>query len=131
MRPFFRWVFWIAVIASTLVLVRHHVLDLPSSNPAPDVYRYEDAWRAATGFVAESLKAPSTARFPKMHEPKCGVAPFLDETWIARGYVDAQNSFGAQLRTDWEVIMEPAGNQWELVWLRLGNEQYGMRPKVE
>jgi hypothetical protein len=67
-------------------------------------------------FVKDNLKSPSTASFP-FEEGK--VAPLPDEGdghYIVRGAVDAQNSFGAMLRTQYycKVHYEPSTDKWVL-----------------
>lgn len=63
-------------------------------------------------FVKKQLKAPSTAKFPYINEAsvlregKCG--------FRVESYVDAQNSFGAMLRTYYtaSVVYEPRSDTW-------------------
>lgn len=61
-----------------------------------------DAWTAATDVVKSNLKAPSTAEF-------CSKSSASIEqhgsTWTIKGYVDAENSFGAKLRNNFTVII--------------------------
>ena len=61
-----------------------------------------DAWTAATDVVKNNLKAPSTAEF-------CSKSSANIEqhgnTWTIKGYVDAENSFGAKLRNDFTVVI--------------------------
>lgn len=55
--------------------------------------------------VKDNLKAPSTAKF-------CNTATEMKATnlggakWKVTGWVDAQNSFGAMIRSDFEVVLE-------------------------
>jgi hypothetical protein len=63
----------------------------------------------AESFVQRSLKAPATAKFPSANEY---VATRLDrQTWKVTGYVDAQNSFGAMLRSHWTVTLRYEGRR--------------------
>ena len=59
-----------------------------------------DAWTAATDVVKNNLKAPSTAEFCRITD-----AHFEQHgnTWTIKGFVDAENSFGAKLRNDFVV----------------------------
>jgi len=53
-------------------------------------------WRICQERVAAELKAPSTADFPPYDEHSIGHS---GADWFVTSYVDAQNSFGAKLRT--------------------------------
>lgn len=56
------------------------------------------AWVMAKSFVEDRLKSPSSAKFPWYSEDR---VTRLDEcAFLVEGYVDAQNSFGATIRTD-------------------------------
>lgn len=60
---------------------------------------YGFAVAAAQSIVKEKLKSPSTAKFPwgGYSVKKCG------NDFIVEGYVDAENSFGATIRTNWKT----------------------------
>lgn len=51
-----------------------------------------------SNYVEDSLKAPKSADFP-FGRAEGGVRRLEDQQYVIRSYVDAQNSFGAQLRT--------------------------------
>ena len=74
----------------------------------------EDAWSMCKKEVTSLLKAPSTASFPWYDEPnvaKRDKAP----GYVVKGYVDAQNSFGATLRNHWICTAEPLGDKrWKV-----------------
>lgn len=57
--------------------------------------------------VLEILKAPSTAEFPTLSE--WGFRKSLTEV-VAQGYVDAQNSFGVQVRSKFQVVINISGD---------------------
>lgn len=67
------------------------------------------AYSACTRAVRERLRAPSTADFP-----------WADYRWAKReggdylitSHVDAQNAFGAQIRSNWMCIVRQSGNSW-------------------
>ncbi len=54
--------------------------------------------------VKKMLKAPSTAKFPSRAESL--VEQIDEQTYQVRSYVDAQNSFGAMLRTRYMCTVE-------------------------
>lgn len=59
-----------------------------------------DRWGALVvcqQFVEDQLKAPSTAEFAIMSDSE--VANTTGNVWVVESYVDAQNSFGATIRT--------------------------------
>lgn len=68
-----------------------------------------EAFICAKNYIKKNLKAPSTAKFP-FFPP--GVEHLQNETYAVRIYVDAQNSFGAMIRTDFicEVNVLDASN---------------------
>lgn len=74
--------------------------------------RRREAWGAAKYFVKESLKAPTTAKFPSLGDPGTGIAP-NGAGWRVEGYVDSQNSFGAMIRTKWMVDVTQDGENWK------------------
>jgi hypothetical protein len=74
------------------------------------------AWVWTMGFVKERLKSPSTADFP--HVWNVYFADMGNRTWKVASYVDAQNSFGATIRTRFISVVKYVGNdRWVLVSL--------------
>ena len=74
------------------------------------------AWVWTMGFVKERLKSPSTADFP--HVWNVYFADMGNRTWKVAAYVDAQNSFGATIRTRFISVVKYVGNdRWVLVSL--------------
>ena len=63
------------------------------------VYVYE----ITKDHVKKQLKSPSTAKFPKYNEVKIYKK---DDTYVIGGYVDAQNSFGAMIRTNYSAVVQ-------------------------
>jgi hypothetical protein len=57
--------------------------------------------------VENRLKSPRSAKFP-WGTPACEVT---DNTYMVHSYVDAQNGFGALIRSNWVVIMEHVGGE--------------------
>src|SRR5580693_5113852 len=56
------------------------------------------AYIISQNFVEDRLKSPSTAHFP-IFDYSC--KQLEDHTFLVRSYVDAQNAFGATIRTDY------------------------------
>jgi hypothetical protein len=64
--------------------------------------------------IRARLKAPSTARFDYCYRYEVRATP--DRTGIyVKGYVDAQNSFGAMLRKPFVVRFKRNDDQWTVV----------------
>jgi hypothetical protein len=73
--------------------------------------------KAAQRGVLRVLKSPATAEFPSptFHMHAYSIQYVSPGTHRVTGYVDAQNSFGAVLRTKWEVICKGEGMSWDAV----------------
>lgn len=73
-----------------------------SKSQKKDSYGHDqfDAIVIAERKVKEQLKAPSTAKFCKTTDYTVSVS---GNTWTVKGYVDAQNSFGASLRNNFTI----------------------------
>lgn len=71
-------------------------------NPDFSAYDVESEVIAAAQISVKSqLKAPSTARFSGSKETQ--VKDLGDDTYIVTGWVEAQNSFGAMVRSSFSV----------------------------
>ena len=81
-----------------------------------------DACFMSQKFVREELKAPSTAEFPDWTESNCQ-ATQSGNTWTVRSFVDAENSFGAQIRSDYtaEMTYNASRDSWTLNNLTIAN----------
>jgi len=66
-------------------------------------------YSAAKELVSDQLKAPSTASFPWMDYQVYRSG----DDWTVLGYVDAQNGYGAMLRSNWKVEMIYTGRGWK------------------
>lgn len=69
-------------------------------------------------YVRDRLKAPATADFPFLDRRTW---KFDDDVYVVKSYVDAQNSFGAMLRTNWHCKVQYVGGDWKLLELELIN----------
>lgn len=76
-----------------------------------------EAWVMAEAFVKKRLRSPSTADFGGItdyQDPKKNITIEKDGIYKARGWVDAQNVFGATVRETWLIIMKYAGDgNWQ------------------
>lgn len=80
----------------------------------------EGAFDVCQTFVKRQLKAPSTAAFPSTREAD----PFAHTTYqgegtgtyVVRSWVDSQNGFGAQVRSEYVCkVKKAAGTNWTLI----------------
>lgn len=71
------------------------------------------AWVMAQSFVEDRLKSPSTAKFPQHSDET--VVPLGNGQFLVSGYVDAQNSFGATVRSDFTCTLQQNGENWKLL----------------
>lgn len=75
------------------------------------------AFVMAQKFVKPTLKAPATADFAPMYDSQ--VTNVGDCTYEVHSYVDAQNSFGANIRTRFNATVKYKGDgRWSLVALK-------------
>jgi len=110
-------------LASALVVVALVTLAIgssdgggTSSSRAPDKI---DAWVMAQQFVKDRLKSPSTADFGGIfgdyQDPDKVVTDLGGGKFRVRAWVDAQNAFGATVRTRFILELEYVGNdRWRL-----------------
>ena len=68
-------------------------------------------WALATESVKNSLKSPSTAEFPFSYNSSGVSITKTGDIYTVKGWVDAQNSFGATIRNDFIVKMKKNGNK--------------------
>lgn len=80
-----------------------------------------DAYVMSQIFVEKQLKSPSTAKFPTFEDSM--VIPLGDNRFKISSYVDAQNSFGAMVRTPYTCIVKHTGegDKWRLESIDLSN----------
>jgi hypothetical protein len=73
------------------------------------------AYVMAQEFVKRQLKAPATASFPWRTDADVKVTAIANCRLLVNGYVDAENSFGAKLRSPFIVELGPigTGNEWQ------------------
>lgn len=70
--------------------------------------------------VKNYLKAPGTARFCPMREVDFHAVG--ESTYTMSGWADAENSFGADLRTIWGIMVAVDGDQMKLEMLTIDGE---------
>lgn len=100
----------------------------PSSNTstAPAILsEHDEAQEHAKSFILKTLKAPDSAKFPPYSEIRAVKVAGL---WEVSTYVDAQNSFGAMIRTPYFLKMENQGALWRLAYIGQEREMAYIAP---
>jgi hypothetical protein len=89
--------------------------------PSPEQIREQKTTEFVIGcqkLIERQLKAPSTAVFADILERNSSIDFSADPKWVLRSYVDAENSFGATLRSKYTcVLISNTG----VITARLGN----------
>lgn len=73
-------------------------------------------------FVRRRLKAPSTAEFPYITNDQVAVSTKADCTFHVVAWVDAQNGFGAQIRSRYVVdlkLLDDEAGTWQAIDVRI------------
>lgn len=78
----------------------------------------EIACRRAHEYAKGYLRAPATAEFPGLLGSGCSARKEGD-VWTVRSWVDAENGFGAKIRTHFTAKVRQAGSVWSLVNLQV------------
>jgi hypothetical protein len=88
----------------------------------------DQAWLRGREICKQHLKAPKTADFSTLHWSRdTGWELFGTNTWKVWGYVDAQNSFGANLRQNWRAVVYKNGSTHDITYLLIGDQEFGDR----
>jgi len=89
----------------------------------------------AIRLITPALKAPATADFPSETVSSTTLESIIDNSgktaqrWSVSGGVDSQNSFGAQLRSSWTVILLLSDNEYYPVAAELEGQIIYMDPE--
>ena len=122
--------FSLAMFVGMIVLLRYIGLELPSIKETPESRASLNcngssgeiaAFVASQSFVKPRLKAPSTSVFPYITSDGVTVSPTGSCKYAVLGYVDAQNGFGAQIRTRYVVETEfhAVENRWIMLSIHM------------
>ena len=88
--------------------IRPSTQSVPAKTQRPDL---AGAFVASKEFVKKQLKAPATAKFPWGVSDQA-VTYLGDNRYHVKSYVDAQNTFGALIRTHYTCILRDQGGYW-------------------
>lgn len=101
----------ITVVAISGIAVWHFVGKLLTSPTPTAQSKPKDmntaAYVQAQALLSKYLKAPSTAKYPT--DFTIASAKDNPNDFRVKGYVDSQNGFGAQIRSDWQADLKFTG----------------------
>lgn len=80
-----------------------------SKNDAPKDHSTM-AYLKAQRFIKDQLRSPSSAEFPGLMSGEWRVITLEDGTYVASGWVDAQNAFGVTVRSRWTCHVQRLGD---------------------
>lgn len=75
--------------------------------------KFKTAYYMAISFMEKQLKAPATAKFAS--KDASNIYKLGDNLYEVNSYVDAQNSFGALIRTSFTIVVKDEGETWQLI----------------
>jgi len=108
-------------VAAIVLVLLALVMCVPDSPEEKDRKSCNDSTMAyimTQGFVEKRLRAPSTAKFPSHYEIKTVLLGNCRHDVTA--YVDAQNGFGAMIRTPYHAVIKYNGNDmWQIESLQM------------
>jgi hypothetical protein len=112
----------VLVVMAALIalgLAVNAVLPHPAEPARAAVANPHTVWRICQERVSAGLKAPASAEFPSYDERSIHQSGAL---WTVNSYVDAQNSFGAQLRTRYTCTasFHPDGATYDIESITVG-----------
>lgn len=72
-----------------------------------------EVWAMAQSFVKDQLKSPKSADFPTYGDDSVSITGSGDYYKVT-GYVDAENSFGAEIRSTFSLVLKKSGSKYTL-----------------
>ncbi len=124
---------WLTMIFVVWTLYSQMRSETASVTPSPaevtDKHSNIEAYTQAQEILKKYLKAPASADFPTMRN--ASIEALQDDGFKISSYVDAQNSFGANLRQNWSVVFQYAGDHVEVYAVVLNGEAVFKREGLE
>lgn len=109
------------IIAS--IVAGYWIFGIPERGPRVEAASNCDrisAFVMSQEFVRRELKSPKTAEFPYISDATVTVTPGKKCRFSVASYVDAQNSFGALIRTNYTVdVWTENGLEWNATRAKL------------
>src|SRR6056297_1170929 len=117
--------FWPLTFAAVSCGFLYLVFLIPDTGPDFSASTTDSCGNPITAYVMSQepvksfLKSPSSASFPSYSDS--GVDVIVDENCVfnVAGYVDAENSFGAEIRTPFTAKMATDGKSWTALDVQL------------
>lgn len=103
------------ITAMLLLLVILVALNKTPYDPNKPIDYSSEAIYAARDLMEQRLKSPATAEFQSTREAQ--YQTFEEngkQLYVVTSYVDSENSFGANLRTNFAITMSKIGSTWYL-----------------
>lgn len=72
-----------------------------------------EVWAMAQLFIKDKLKSPSSAKFPTYGDDKVSIT-YSGDYYKITGYVDADNSFGAKIRSTFSLVLKRDDDKFTL-----------------
>ena len=72
-----------------------------------------EVWAMTQSFVKDKLKSPKSADFPVYGDSQVSIKK-SGSYYKVTGYVDAENSFGVEIRATFSLVMEKSGSKYTL-----------------
>lgn len=91
----------LAVIIVCIIIVVGNMPEAPNTSSVQD--KAIEAFFASQEFVKKQLKAPATTKFPDPSQARVLIGE--NSHYRVISYVDAQNSFGALIRSHYECLL--------------------------
>lgn len=125
-------VYRVFVPDSSYVFYEDGKVKLTAKELADKEIDYNDAiayYTIAKTIVTENLKSPRSAHFPSFITGSGDVGMSKNrDLIIVQSYVDAENAFGASLRTKWTVqfrVVDLDSFSYETTYIKIGDQSYG------
>lgn len=72
-----------------------------------------EVWTISQSFIKDQLKSPKSADFPTYRDSNVSITNSGDYYKVT-GYVDAENSFGAEIRSTFSLVLKRSGSKYIL-----------------
>lgn len=72
-----------------------------------------EVWAMSKSFIKDQLKSPKSADFPTYGDNNVSITNSGDYYKVT-GYVDAENSFGAEIRSKFSLVLKKSGSKYTL-----------------
>jgi hypothetical protein len=102
---------FVIIIAIAFVCIAIQLIPFKHQPERKD--KLQTAYYMAIMVMEKQLKAPATAKFASKNESN--ISKLGDNLYEVTSYVDAQNSFGALIRTSFTIVVKDEGETWQLI----------------